>query len=54
MTIICETSAILNCCYAAIIPIIPIGIAACDDTCFGRQQTNNINNSFETSLQSLY
>lgn len=30
MTIICETSAILNSCYAA---IIPIETAACDDTC---------------------
>lgn len=42
MAIICETSAILNCCYTA---IIPIEITACDDTCFQKiQRINNINN----------
>lgn len=40
MTIICETSAILNSCCAA---IISIEIAACYDTCFARAQRNKTN-----------
>lgn len=35
MAIICETSAIFNCSYAA---IIPIEITACDDTCFQKKK----------------